>query len=457
MKNILTSILILCSFPILAQVDTIGKPTTFLKEKDAIKFNLNEDGSHYFQATFLNQVWARYNESNPGTTVMGKPATETFDIGLRRTRIQLFGQITDKVFVYFQLGQNNFNSMYATNPSGNRKLAFFIHDAVCEYKLTKKNQLKLGGGLTIANGLSRFSQPSIASILTLDVPVFAQATVDQTDQFSRKLSIYARGQISKFDYRFSLSDPFPVNSNGAAPPAISSNSSFALLGHQKQYQAYLMYQFFEHEGHNTPYMTGTNLGKKKIFNIGGGFINQGKATWRKETNGDTTYTDMTLWSVESYLDMPLNKEKGTAISAYAGFFNLNYGENYLRYNGIMNPANGSIATNAVASPSFGNALPMFGTGKIIYAQIGILLPKKLLGENNGQLLPYISVQSGDYQKLNHRQMTVFDAGLNWLVNGHKAKVTLDYQIRPTYFQDANGVHRAGSNKGSLILQYQIFI
>ena len=40
------------------------------------------------------------------------------------------------------------------------------------------------------NGLSRFSQPSIGTIVTMDVPVFAQATVDQTDEFSRKLSVY---------------------------------------------------------------------------------------------------------------------------------------------------------------------------------------------------------------------------------------------------------------------------
>ena len=155
MKNSITIFLLFLSFSLYAQVDTLKKSVSIQKDKDALKFNLNEDGSHYFQATFLNQVWVRYNKSNPGTTVMGKHAPETFDIGLRRTRVQLFGQITNKVFVYFQLGQNNFNSMYASNPASNRKVAFFIHDAVGEYKLTKKNQLKIGGGLTIANGLSR--------------------------------------------------------------------------------------------------------------------------------------------------------------------------------------------------------------------------------------------------------------------------------------------------------------
>jgi hypothetical protein len=37
--------------------------------------------------------------------------------------------------------------------------------------------------------------------------VFLQYTVDQTDQFARKLSIYARGQIGKLDYRLVMSDP----------------------------------------------------------------------------------------------------------------------------------------------------------------------------------------------------------------------------------------------------------
>ena len=92
----------------------------------------------------MNQTWLRFNESNDGTTLFGKNSPNTFDIGLRRTRIQMLGQITDRVFVYFQFGQNNFNS--ATNYTGNRKIAAFFHDALCEYKVTKGNQLKLGGG-----------------------------------------------------------------------------------------------------------------------------------------------------------------------------------------------------------------------------------------------------------------------------------------------------------------------
>src|SRR5438045_3599094 len=68
------------------------------KDKDALKFPINKTGSHYFQVTFLNQAWFRYTESNPGTTQFGAAAPDIFDIGLRRTRIQMFGQITDRTF-----------------------------------------------------------------------------------------------------------------------------------------------------------------------------------------------------------------------------------------------------------------------------------------------------------------------------------------------------------------------
>ncbi|HEY8401061.1 MAG TPA: hypothetical protein VIK89_07365, partial [Cytophagaceae bacterium] len=316
-----------------SQTDSVTTvPVAVSKEDKPIKINLNEDGSHYFQLTFLNQTWVRYVESNPGTTVFGEDAPTTFDIGLRRSRVQMFGQITDRAFVYFQFGFNNYNRVAQYE---NRKVAAFFHDAVGEYRVSNENQLKLGAGLTIANGLSRFSQPSIGTILALDVPVFAQATVDQTDLFSRKLSVYARGQIGKIDYRVSLSDPFPVNSsafNYGANPMPGIYSTFAGKRHSKQYQTYLAYQFWEKEPHTTPYMAGNYLGKKKVLNIGGGLIYQPEAMWhlRPGQTDSIKYTDMFLWAVEGFLDTPLNRNKGTSVTVYVGYFNYDFGPNHLR-------------------------------------------------------------------------------------------------------------------------------
>ena len=455
MKNLVFVLLLtgVISFQTHGQDSSTPLPQKSIEE---MKLKLNEDGSHYLKWTFLNQLWLRYNESNPGTMVLGEPASETFDIGLRRTRIQFFGQVTDHVFFYTQFGQNNFNYLAGQNGSnsGNRKFQAFFHDALVEYKVWKENEkLKLGGGLTIANGLSRFTQPSVGTIMTLDVPVFAQATVDQTDEFARKLSIYARGQIGKFDYRVVMSDPFPITSNGQPAPAIGPSATFAQIGHHKQYQGFFMYNFFDKESHTTPYMTGTYLGQKKVFNIEAGFITQKKALWSTPDGIQTNYHDLKLWSIALFYDAPVNKEKGTALSAYAGYFNLDYGTNYLRYNGIMNPANGLEASPVYPAGSQGNAFPMFGTGKVIYAQVGYLLKKDLLGEGNGTLMPYASIMSADYARLSDL-MNVFDVGINWLIKGHTSKISVDYQNRPVYELQAGDMVKTG-NKGQIVLQYQI--
>jgi len=446
------SLLLLCLFGMKALAQEQPKPEP-KKELEELRLKLNEDGSHYIKATFLNQVWFRFDQSNPGTTVLGDAAKQTFDIGLRRTRMQLYGQLTDHVGFYFQFGQNNFN--FLTQNAGNRKLEVFFHDALAEYKVKKGSDLLyLGGGLTITNGLSRFSQPSIGTIMSLDVPVFAQATVDQTDEFSRKLSVYARGQISKLDYRLVLSDPFPITTNGTTLPVINANATFAQLQHHKQYQGFFAWNFFDKESHATPYMTGTYLGKKKVLNLEGGFITQKNATWTGTTNADAVYHTMNLWSAALFYDTPLNTEKGTAFNAYAGYFHTDYGPGYLRYNGAMNPANGTNVTGAPGN-SFGNAFPMFGTGNVMYAQAGYLFKKDLLGEGNGTLMPYATVQSAKYDRLD-KQMNVYDVGVNWFIKGHTSKITLDYQMRPTYTPQGTDLIKDSGMKSQVLLQYQIF-
>lgn len=428
-----------------AQADDAGKP------KLELKYNLSKDGSKYIKGTFLNQVWVRWNESNPGTTVNGMAQDNTLDIGLRRTRMQLYGQLTDHVFFYMQYGMNNFN--FLSQNAGNRKLQAFFHDALGEYKVFKKNDaLKIGGGLTITTGLSRFTQPSVSTIMTTDVPVFLQATVDQTDEFARKLSIYARGQAGKFDYRIALSDPFPIQTNGAAVPTISKNATFTPYGHSKQVAGFFMYNFFDKESHVTPYMTGTYLGDKKILNLEAGAIYQKNATWRTDVTGDTLYDNMLLWSVAAFLDMPINNNK-YALSAYAGYFSTDYGNNYIRNNGIMNPANGTANPNTFNGG--GNSYPMFGTGTSIYAQVGFRLPNDLFGEN-GTLMPYVSYRTSDYDRLKDA-VNIMDAGVNWLMNKHNSKVSLNYQLRPVFTTQTNGDVIKTSNAGSAWLQYQVAI
>ena len=50
---------------------------------------------------------------------MVMPKDNYTDIGIRRARVQAYGQIIDRVFLYMQVGMNNFNY------SSNRKAGFF--------------------------------------------------------------------------------------------------------------------------------------------------------------------------------------------------------------------------------------------------------------------------------------------------------------------------------------------
>ena len=54
--------------------------------KDGLKIYLNDDSTRYVQGTGLAQIWARYNDNNPGSTIYGTPKKETFDVGLSRVR-----------------------------------------------------------------------------------------------------------------------------------------------------------------------------------------------------------------------------------------------------------------------------------------------------------------------------------------------------------------------------------
>src|SRR5580704_17711957 len=143
-----------CTVKIQAQAQEETKPAP-KKEIEEIRLSLNEDGSHYVKATVLGQMWFMGNQSNPGTTVLSNPESQTFNIGLRRIQAQVYGTLTDHVGFYIQFGENNFNflNQNAVNSSvryGSRKVGAFFEDALGEYRVKKGSDLLyLGGGLTI--------------------------------------------------------------------------------------------------------------------------------------------------------------------------------------------------------------------------------------------------------------------------------------------------------------------
>lgn len=432
----------------LIALSAVAQNTEQPKDKKPDKnltFNLNDDGSHYIKANLTTQIWVRFNQSNPGTTVFGYKEDQTFDIGLRRVRAVITGQLSDRVYFFTQFGINNF-----TATSG-RKMPLFFHDAAADIAVIPRN-LSIGGGLTGWNGLARFSSPSIGKIMGYDAPLFQQSTNDATDQFLRKLSIYAKGKLGKLDYRVILSTPMATQNSGAVGP-IGFNSDFSLQPANLQYGGYFMYQFLDEESNANPYTVGTYLGKKRVFNIGAGFQYQKDAMWRtsKTLMPDTINENMMNFAADVFYDHPVGK-KGGAISIYASYVNFGFGKGYLRNIGVMNPATGVLPLTSHLNGG-GNGVPMIGTGSVLHGQAGYLLPTNVLGEKRGQLMPYVMVMSANYDRLNET-MLLYDVGINWFLNGHNTKLSLDWQNRPVFRASDQ---RVAERKSMMVLQLQIAI
>jgi hypothetical protein len=420
-----------------------------------LRLKLNNDGSHYLKFNLLGQIWLRANQSNPGTTVLKKPESNTFDLGIRRLRFQFYGQLTDHSFFYIHFGQDNFNFL------ASRKFVPFIQDALAEYRVKKASDiLIIGGGFTILSGLSRFSQPQLANILSTDLPICALPTFDITDQAARRLGVFVRGQLGKLDYRMILANPFPITTAGIANLTVgnpvSPFSNFSQVGNNPQFQGLFIWNFLEKEPHILPYTPGTYYGKRNILNFETGFITQKNATWSSNDSGKTTaYHNLNCWSMAVFYDAPLNRQKETAVNAYLGYYNTNFGPGYVRYIGPMNPADGLIASPNYYPGTQGNAIPVIGTGHTFYAQLGYLLRKDFLGDSAGKLQLYGTVQSASYDRLD-RQMTTYNFGVNWLLDGNASKLSADFQNRPVYTLVTGKLTRNTIRKSQLILQYQFF-
>ena len=423
--------------------------------KDGLKIYLNDDSTRYIQGTGLAQIWFRYTDNNPGSTIFGTPKKETFDVGLRRVRYQVMSQVSKNVFFYTQFGINSFNSISA------RKTPLFFHDVTAEYKIYK-NYLTLGGGLSGWNGTARFTSSGVGNILALDLPTIEEATNDVTDQFVRKLGVYAKGQIGGLDYRFSTANPFPVQNSltAVAPLSGTNTAAFSTKAPEMQYQGYVKWQFFDKESNLLPYSAGSYLGKKRVLNVGAGFTYQKDAMWYRDPNPnapggmDTISTPLQQFAVDVFYDAYLDKEKQNAVTAYVAFLNYDFGPNYIRNAGAMNTANGT--TGVASYNGAGNAVPLIGTGQVVYAQAAYLFKKDLLGKN-GTLQPYVSGSYAHYQKLSD-PVLIYDIGLNWIITGQNSKLSLDYQSRPVFNTNtATGdiFETKSARRGQIVLQYQV--
>lgn len=431
-----------------------------------LTMKLDEKGQKYIRFILWHQMWVTQTGNNPGTLdINGNPKSSNFDFGIRRSRVLMQAQVSPRFLILTHFGinnqsfanggataVNNYTGINTTPSNGGKRPQLYMHDIWTEYAI-RQQKLHIGGGLHYWNGVSRLSSHSTLNFMTLDAPIFNWYNIEATDQFARQLGIYAKGQLGRWDYRLHLNKPFAF---GTAQNAINTPNAVNVLNEHWATGGYINYMFGDKENNVLPFFVGSYLGTKKIFNIGAGWYEHKGATASKNTTtGAISNHHQRNLGVDLFWDQPLNKKKGTAISVYSVYYNYDFGPGYLRNIGILNTH--PVAATASVDPKTswaggGNLQPTIGTGDIWYTQAGYLLPKL---KNGTAFMPYTTFTYKNFDRIG-KASGQYDVGVNYLINGHNAKLTLQYSNRPVY-EVRNGTPMRNGSKGQAVLQAHIFL
>lgn len=360
-----------------------------------LTLKVSEDGSKYIRFITWHQVWAE--DGNLDDDAAG------FTMRIRRSRLLAFAQISPRFLILTHFGLNSLTSSNM-DPIGDGRASdapqLFLHAAWNEFRVTSDDKLYIGSGLHYWNGLSRLSSQSTLNFMTLDNYRQAWNQLGLTDQFARHIGVYAKGKIGKLRYTLAVNDPISnALGSGDLPDLAEGSITYSgrrVLGKDAGLvtTGYFDFQFFDQESNKLPYRVGTYLGAKKIFNIGAGFFTHKNGTVLIE-GGEAVGQDVKHFAVDAFYDAPLGEG---AISAYGVFYNYDYGNNY------------ALGTT-------------YGTGSSFYAHCGYLLPFET---NNGQkFMPYLAYSSRNYDAFENAGNRM-QFGANWFINGHNAKITVEY-------------------------------
>jgi hypothetical protein len=441
-----------------------------------LRVPLDSSGSRYIRFLLWNQIWYRNQHNNPGTVINGGVRDRTWDIGARRLRILMFAQISPRYLILTHIGINNqsFTTGGASGSAGTgpygagKKPQLFFHDVWNEFALVpandlvtnrpNKNNLYVGGGLHYWWGISRLSSASTVNFLTIDAPIINWPLVEVSDQFVRQFGFYAKGRLGKVSYIAAINKPFATNlvpqfdAIKSERVAVDNNGDphAALTG-------YFDYQFFDQESNALPFRVGTYVGTRKVLNVGAGLYHNRHATRSVDQVGLEQEHDITLLGADVFADLPVgNPAKNTAITAYAVWYNYNFGPNYLRTIGIMNTGiafdpNMAALQRTLNGP--GDSRMFVGTGNIFYTQAGLLLPKSRAFK--ARIQPFGAYTWKKLEWLDEPG-SYWDVGVNFFLDGHHAKITPQYSTRPLYFLRGDQRVKDGY-RGEFLLQLQIFL
>ncbi|ARV16844.1 hypothetical protein BTO07_06150 [Polaribacter sp. SA4-12] len=378
--------------------------------KGGLKIKFDEDGKKYLRLISWAQVQATYNNDAAATS-------SKTSFNLRRARVLMFSQITDKFLILTHFGLNSLNSGTLSPTGKGTGSQIFLHDAWAQYSLGKDHAI--GAGLHYFNGISRLNNQSTLNMMTLDNNRQSWATIGLSDQFARHIGVFMKGKFGKFQYRVAINDAI-VNGLDARVPSANGEAVYGganLLGTKdsgKTFAGYFEFNLLDQESNFLPFKVGTYLGGKKVFNIGAGFFMHPKGTVKMK-GGNLVSEDVSIFAIDAFYDASLGDD-GSAITAYTTYQSNNYGENYL--------------------------YSAYGTGNMVYTHVGYVFAGD---KTKTRFQPYASYGSNSYDATSNNR-NILGLGVNAYMSGHNSKLTLEYKN-----QDY------GTSTSSVTLQAMIYL
>lgn len=355
-----------------------------------LKIKFDEDGKKYLRLISWAQVQATYNNDAAATS-------SNTSFNLRRARILMFSQITDKFLILTHFGLNSLNANTLSPTGKGTGSQLFFHDVWAQYSIGENHAV--GAGLHYFNGISRLNNQSTLNMMTLDNNRQSWATIGLSDQFARHVGVFMKGKFGKLQYRVAINDAIANGLDERLP--VSGQAVYGgtnILGTKdagKTFAGYFEYNFLSQESNFLPFKVGSYLGGKKVFNVGAGFFLHPNGAVKLES-GNAVGEDVSIFAVDAFYDTPLGDD-GSALTAYATYQANNYGENYL--------------------------YSAYGTGSMVYSHVGYVFAGDT---SKTRYQPYVSYGSNTYDATSNNR-NILGLGVNAYLSGHHSKLTLEYK------------------------------
>jgi len=379
------------------------------------------------------QLWMRYSQLNPGSEVNGEVQDELFDLSVRRYRFGLNGRLTKRWYFKILFGQNNWNRA--------NSLRIDLLDAYIAYAIDYK--IRIGAGKSANSGLSRFAGPGTTTQIGSDLPLVVVPTINITDILTRRYNVFVNGHIGPIEYKAVVAMSILADRSFD----VTENTDFVGNDEDLEYSAYVKYQFADSEYTRLDFGPGSYYGANKIIALGAGFKYQKDALGKLNLNQTQLY-DMKHFAVDFFMELPF-KGNYHALTTYLGYFNYDFGEDYIRNIGANNPINEGTSESF---NGLGNRFPTVGTGNTMLWMTGYRFKYKQ--SSKLVLMPYFNYQLSDFTRLDDL-MHWFDIGFNFLWYDRYDEFTIGFQNRPIFETNSQSDLKVTDRKYSIILQYQL--